>query len=372
MSPLWRRMIFIVGATLVVFVLLVATPIAKFMITGMPQRPPATVSTVTAHMQDWRPGIDLVGSLHAVNGADLAAEVPGIVYELHSPGQDVPAGTVLMRLRATDDLARLATLQAQAELANVNFVRDEKQFKANLIAKATFDTTAAAAKSARAAVAEQQAIIEKKVVRAPFAGHLGVPNVNVGQYIIAGTPVVTLQALNPIYFDFHLPQQALDKIKIGQKLNLRVDTFPNDNFSGDITFIDPKVDPATRNVSARATLQNADRKLLPGMYATGTIVTGVIERHLTLPQTAIAYNPYGNLVYRLHEETKDGKKQLIARQTFVTTGETRGDQVAVLSGISEGDVIISAGQFKIKNGDPVAVNNDVQPSNEPNPKPVER
>ncbi len=372
MSLFWKRILIVVPIVIVVFIAIAATPLVRFLIVGMPPQQVGSVSTVVAKTQTWQPGIDIVGSLRAVQGADLATEVAGIVDELHAPGMDVAPGTILMRLRAGDDLARLATLQAQAQLADANFERDQKQFQANLIARQQFDATASAQKVAHTAVTEQQAIVEKKVVRAPFAGHLGVAQVNVGQYLAAGTPVVTLQALNPIYFDFTLPQQALNQIKIGQPLKLKVDTFPNETFDGEIAFIDPKVDPGTRNVSARAMLQNPDRRLLPGMYATGAINTGAVESHLTLPQTAIAYNPYGNLVYRVAEETKDGKKQLVVHQTFITTGDTRGDQVAVLSGISEGDVIVSAGQFKIKNGDVVTVNNTVQPTNEPNPTPLER
>jgi membrane fusion protein (multidrug efflux system) len=184
---------------------------------------------------------------------------------------------------------------------------------------------------------------------------------------------VTLQALDPIYLDFFLPQQVLERVRVGQDISVTVDTYPNATFAGKITTIDPKVDASTRNVAVRATLPNRDRRLLPGMFANATIETGAPVRYITLPQTAITFNPYGNMVFRVIEETdKEGKQSLIARQTVVTTGQTRGDQIAVLSGLSEGDLIVSAGQTKLQNGAAITVNNAVQPSNDPNPQPRER
>jgi membrane fusion protein (multidrug efflux system) len=197
--------------------------------------------------------------------------------------------------------------------------------------------------------------------------------VNAGQFISPGTKVVTLQALDPIYLDFFLPQQVLDRVKVGMPVAVRVDTYPQDTFTGRITTIDPKVDTATRNVAVRATLPNRDRRLLPGMFATVEIQTGAPVRYITLPQTAITFNPYGNVVYRVVQEAdKEGKQSLIARQTVVTTGQSRGDQIAVLSGLNEGDVIVSAGQANLQNGAAVTVNNAVQPSNDANPQPRER
>jgi membrane fusion protein (multidrug efflux system) len=184
--------------------------------------------------------------------------------------------------------------------------------------------------------------------------------------------VVTLQALDPIFIDFSIPQQQLDQIRVGQPLIVKVDAYPMRMFSGKITTIDPKIDPATRNVAVRATLPNADRKLLPGMFATAVISTGKAQRFITLPQTAITFNPYGNMVYVVQEGTDPtGKKGLIARQTVVTTGGTRGDQIAVVSGLKEGDVVVSAGQTKLQNGAPLIVNNTITPKSDPNPQPHE-
>jgi membrane fusion protein (multidrug efflux system) len=379
-KPSRQRMItvgaIVAGVAILLFALVFAAPIAAFFgMGGAAQfaQPPATVSTTIARFEDWNPQQEAVGSLSAINGADLSFEVAGVIDAIYfESGSDVAAGARLVKLRDQDDVAKLATLQAAADLAMTNFVRDQKQLAANLISQAAFDATSANLKSAQAAVAQQAAILDKKTVRAPFAGHLGIRAVNVGQYINPGTTIVTLQALDPIDFDFHLPQQILEKLHVGQAIAVKVDAFPQATFAGKIAAIDPKVDPATRNVAIRAALNNSDHKLLPGMYATAEIETGAPQRFITLPQSAVTYNPYGNTVYVLVDKTVDGKRQRIAQQTFITTGATRGDQIAVLSGVKEGDEVITAGQIKIQNGAAVAVNNAIQPSNEPNPKPVER
>ena len=199
------------------------------------------------------------------------------------------------------------------------------------MSQATLDTDAANLKNAEAQVAEQQAVLDKKTLRAPFAGHLGIRAVDLGQYLGAGTVVVTLQALDPIYLDFFVPQQAVDQVRLHQSLDVKVDAYPKDVFTGEISAINPRVDSGSRNVQVRATLKNADHRLLPGMYATLDIQVGQPERYITLPQTAITYSPYGDSVYVVDDKGNgpDGKPQLVARQTFVTTGATRGDQVAV-------------------------------------------
>jgi membrane fusion protein (multidrug efflux system) len=223
-------------------------------------------------------------------------------------------------------------------------------------------------------VAAQQAVVDKKFVRAPFAGHLGIRAVDIGQYLSAGTTIVTLQELDPIYLDFFMPQQALDQIKVGQTVTVKVDTYPKQGFTGEISAINPKIDTNSRNVQVRATLKNPDHKLLPGMFATVDIATSTPQRYITLPQTAIAYNPYGSTVYVVDDKGKDakGQPQLAARQTFVTTGATRGDQVAVLSGVKEGDTVVTAGLIKLHNGTPLVINNSVQPSDDPNPRPKDQ
>jgi membrane fusion protein (multidrug efflux system) len=330
--------------------------------------PPQTVSTVTAGWQDWQPQVEAVGTLRAVNGADLSLEVSGIVGQIDfTSGDDVAAGAVLLRLRAEDDAAKLQALQATADLAQITYDRDVKQWKAQTISQASVDADTFNLKNARAQVEQQKAMLEKKLLRAPFAGHLGIRAVDVGQYLNAGTVVVTLQSLDPIYADFFVPQQALEQIKIGQAIEASVDTYPTQGFAGRITAINPQVDASSRNVQVRATLANRDHRLLPGMYATVDIDIGPPQPHITLPQTAISYNPYGSTVFLVEQ---DGATHT-ARQTFVTTGPTRGDQVAVLSGVKAGDVVVSSGQLKLRNGSPVAINNSVQPTSDAAPTPTD-
>jgi membrane fusion protein (multidrug efflux system) len=337
--------------------------------------PPQTVSTVMAVTQDWQPQIEAVGSLRAVKGADLAFEVSGIVKEIHfNSGDDVPAGDILVMLRADDDIGKLTALQATAALGEINYKRDQEQFKIKAVSQATLDSDAANLKNASAQVAEQQAVVEKKTLRAPFAGRLGVRAVDIGQYISAGTMVVTLQALDPIYADFFLPQQVLSQVRLEQAVTIKIDTYPDQNFVGTITAINPKVDAATRNVQVRATLKNPDLQLLPGMYASVRIAAGNKERYVTLPQTALTYNPYGETVYIVDDKGPDpgGQPQLVARQAFVTAGAKRGDQVAILSGIEEGQTVVAAGQMKLHNGSSLMIDNTVRPTADANPIPVDQ
>jgi membrane fusion protein (multidrug efflux system) len=334
--------------------------------------PPPTVSTTQASYQEWQPQLEAVGSLRAVRGADLSPEVAGIVSDIHfQQGEDVKAGTLLLELRANDDSAKLESLKAAAELARITYERDKAQFQAKAVSQQTLDTSAANLKQATANVAEQQALVDKKFIRAPFSGRLGIRAVDLGQYLNAGTLIVTLQALDPIYVDFYLPQQTLGVIKVGQQVTARTDAYPNQSFVGEIAVINPEVDLNTRNVQVRAMLKNPDHKLLPGMYASVDIASGRPQRYLTLPQTAITYNPYGATVFLVEVKGKDnqGKPLLVARQSFVTTGETRGDQVAVTQGVKEGDTVVTAGQTKLRNGMPIVINNSIQPSDNPAPQP---
>ena len=373
------RMIVVVGATLIVlggvfgFEGFRSLMIKRFM-AAMPV-PPQSVSAAPAAVTEWQPLLEAVGSLRAVNGADLSLEVSGIVDKiLFKSGDDVAAGTLLLQLRAQDDIAKLASLEASAGLAATTYARDQKQFKVQAVSKQQLDTDEATLKNAQAQVDEQKAVVDKKFVRAPFAGHLGIRQVDVGQYLNAGAAIVTLQALDPIYVDFTLPQQDLDQIAVGQKVTATTDAFPGQTFAGTIDAINPKVDADTRNLQVRATIPNPDRKLLPGMYATVDIASGAPQRYVTLPQTAITFNPYGSTVFVVDDQGADdkGQKKLVARQTFVTTGQTRGDQVAVVSGVKEGETVVTAGQIKLRNGSPVTINNAVQPSNDPNPPAFEK
>jgi len=362
--------------------------IAGFKAAGQPLM---AVTAMPAQSQQWREQIKAIGSLRAVRGADLAPEIAGTVDTVHfESGTDTKAGAILVELRAADERAKLESLQAAADLAESIYKRNQAQFEAKAISEAQLDADAATLKGARAQVAQQQALLDKKIIRAPFAGHLGIREVDEGQYIAAGTKIVTLQALDPIHVDFSLPQQSLAQLREGQSVSVVADVFPDEIFSGKITAIDPAVDVNTRNVQVRATLKNPQKKLLPGMFARVEIEVGQAQSYLTLPQTAITYNPYGEFVFvattpdQLSDAAKSqaaaaqsakgerADKQLVAKQVFVKVGPTRGDQVAILSGIKPGEQVVTSGQLKLKNGTPIKINNAVLPSNNPAPAPHEQ
>jgi membrane fusion protein (multidrug efflux system) len=332
--------------------------------------PPQTVSTVTVTEQEWRPALTAVGSLTAVQGANLSLEVSGIVTEIDfRSGADVQKGQTLLRLRADDDIARLHALEATAELARINYNRDLRQFRAQAVSQATLDTDAATLKNDEAQVAAQQAIVDQKILRAPFSGELGIRAVDLGQYLSAGTAVVGLQALDTLFDDFYLPQQDLSRIRVGQNVTAAVDAYPGEAFPGKIVAIDSAVDPGSRNIEVRAALPNPEHLLRPGMFTTLSIDAGAPEQRITLPQTAVAYDSYGNSVYVVVRKptAATGAPALFAEQKFVTLGATRGDQVAVLKGLKPGDIVVTSGQVKLRNGSPVVINNTVQPLDEAHP-----
>ena len=338
--------------------------------------PAATVSAMTADYQQWQPQLSAVGTLRAVRGVDVTTEVAGLVRSIEfKSGDEVKAGQVLAQLNADSDLAQLHALEAAADLASTVYERDKALLAAEVISKAQVDTDAADLKSKRALAAQQAAVVGKKTIRAPFAGKLGITTVNPGQYLNTGDRLVTLQSIDPIYIDFNLPQQQLPQIRIGQKVTILTDAYKDATFEGKINAINPRVDANTRNVQIEATVPNARRQLLPGMFANVKVNSGEEQRYLTLPQTALTYNPYGSTVYVIRpSEKKDdkGNAQLIAQQVFVTPGPTRGDQVAILKGVDPGAQVVTSGQVKLKNGMPVVVNNAIQPANSPNPTPQEQ
>jgi membrane fusion protein (multidrug efflux system) len=350
--------------------------------------PPATVSTLKVDYQQWQPQLSAVGTLRAVRGVDVTSEIAGLVRSVEfKSGDEVKAGQVLIQLNSESDVALQRSLEAAAELAGTVYDRDKAQFDAQVISKAQLDNDAADLKSKKAQVAQQVAIVEKKTIRAPFAGKLGISTVNPGQYINPGDALVTLQTIDPIYVDFFLPQQQLPMIALGQQVALTADAYKDVSFNGKISAFNPKIDINTRNLQVEATISNPKRLLLPGMFATVKINSGAEQRYLTLPQTAITYNPYGDTVFTVKQsENKIGEKSekpepakgggakpsLIAQEVFVTTGPTRGDQVAILKGVEPGMEVVTSGQSKLKNGTPIIINNTVQPGNNPNPTPQEK
>ncbi len=369
-----RRMVFMLAIVAVILAgfigwkLFMGMMIQKYMasMTGHPE----TVSATTVARSQWSPTLKAVGSLRAVRGTDIAPQLAGIVADVpFKSGEDVKAGDVLLQLVDDDDVANLNALKASAELARLTYERNKELVRTHAVSQASLDNAIATYRSALAQVAAQQALVEKKRITAPFAGRVGIRLVDVGQYLSPGTKVTTLQSLDPIYIDFSLPQQAVHLVKPGQKVTMTTDAFPGETFTGEISALDPKLDAQTRNVSVRAELSNPDRKLLPGMFGSVTIVTGGDQDVLTLPQTAITYNPYGQSIYivKKGEAGADGKPTLVVEQSFVTTGETRGDQIEILKGIKEGDEVVTAGQIKLRNGSHVVIDNSVKLPNDAAP-----
>ncbi len=333
--------------------------------------PPQTVSTTTVELSEWQPEVTAVGNMRAYRGVDVTTEIAGLVRAINfKSGDEAKNGAVLVELNADSDIAQLHALQAAADLSQTTYDRDKMQFEAQAISQATLDADAADLKNRRAQAEAQAALVAKKTLRAPFAGQLGITTLNPGQYLNPGDKVVTLQAIDPILVDFRVPQRELGRISPGQTVHLTADAFPGQTFEGKVTAIDPRVDTASRNFQVEASVTNSDRRLLPGMFARVAVQSGATKQYLTLPQTAITYNPYGSTVF-LAVKSQDGKS-LTAQQVFVTVGPTRGDQVAVVSGIKQGDQVVTSGQLKLKNGTPLAVDNSVVPKDDPHPTPQEQ
>ena len=372
-----KRMIIMLAITLGILVLVFGYLIGMRMMVAnymANMKTIVTVSTTHAKPTPWQTQLTAVGTLHAIDGADLSSEVAGIVTKIgFAPGQDVKAGTLLVQLRDDSDRATLASNRASAEEALRTYKRYAELIKTNAISQTSYDQARGNMLSTQAAAEAQAATVAKKAIRAPFDGRVGIRLVDVGQFVGAGTSVVTLQRLDPIYVDFQISQQQLPNVKVGDRVQLVSDTFPGRVFGGTVNALDPKVDTATRTVRVRAEVANPDKVLLPGMFANVTIDIGSPQRPLTLPQTAITYNTYGNIVFVVQTSKDDkGKDQLVSQQRFVTTGETRGDQIIVLAGITTQDEVISAGANKLKNGSLIAVNNKVTLPNDANPHPKEQ
>ena len=395
-------MIWMVVGVLVLIAIIAAVKVLLVMrmIASFPKPVPASVSTAKAEYQVWQPQLSAVGTLRAVRGADLALDVSGLVESVNlKSGDDVKKGQVLLQLRDEDDKGKLASLQATAKLAALTAERSRQQLAVQAISRAQYDTDMANLKSAQAQVDAQQALVDKKTLRAPFSGRAGIITVNPGAYLNAGTTIVTLQQMDPLYVDFYVPQRELGRVHDGQKIDLSLDAFGDRHFEGTVTAINPKVENDTRNVQIEATVPNHGGLLTPGMFAKVSVDAGTRQRYLTLPQTAVVYNPYGETVYVLMkkadydkaqaasqaqnggqgtapEKSQDKSKQLppdalVVQQTFVVTGGTRGDQVAITKGLKEGEEVVTSGQIKLKNGAPIKVDNRVQPPNDPNPTPQE-
>ena len=335
------------------------------------QPPPEAVTTVTAQRVAWPATLDAIGTVTAVHGVTVSADLPGIVEHIaFESGKPVRAGAVLVRLDTSQEEAQLAAAQAQDDLARLNLDRMRGLRAKGITSQAELDRSAAEQQQSTARVGEIRATIEKRTIRAPFSGLAGLRMINLGQYLNSGDPVVPLQSLDPIYVTFSVPQQDAGKMRRGARVDVSAEGLDGDAFVGEITAIDSVVDEATRNIQVQATLANPQQRLRPGMFVTVLAGLGGDTSLITLPSSAVSFAPFGDSVFVVEEMSDPaGKRYLGARQQFVTLGAARGDQVAVLTGVKEGEVVVSAGAFKVRNGAAVLVNNEVQPGNEAAPRP---
>ena len=335
------------------------------------QPPPEAVTTVIAKQETWPATLGVIGSAAAVQGVTVSADLPGTVANItFESGKWVKAGDVLVELDTRQERAQLAAMEAQRDLAKINFTRMEQLVKQGVLAQTEYDNALAQQKATEAQVGEIRATIARKTIHAPFSGVLGIRQANLGQYLAAGEAIVPLQSLDPIYVNFSVPQQDAGQARVGRTLRVTTNDLAGTVFTGRVTALDAVVNENTRNVQVQATLSNPGGKLRPGMFVEVAISTGADRSVISLPATAINYAPYGDSVYIVSDmQGKDGKTYRGVRQQFVKVDGSRGDQVAVVSGLKPGDEVVSSGVFKLRNGAAVQVNNKIQPANNPAPKP---
>jgi membrane fusion protein (multidrug efflux system) len=335
------------------------------------QPPPEAVTTIVTQEEQWPATLSAIGTMAAVQGvtvsADLAGTVDRIVFD---SGQAVREGAVLAVLDTRQEKAQLAAIEAQRELARLTFERMEGLLSERVISRAEFDRATADFRQSEAQSAEVRAVIERKTIRAPFSGVLGIRQVNLGQYLAGGDALVALQSINPIYVNFGVPQQTVGQIPVGRAVRVTTSDVTGAEWNGRVTAIDSMVDEATRNIQVQATLANPNGRLRPGMFVQTEVVLGASQTVLALPASAISYAPYGDSVFVVAElKGEDGKPYRGVRQQFVKLGPARGDQVAVLGGLKPGDEVVTSGVFKLRNGAAVQINNAVRPANSPAPRP---
>ncbi len=335
------------------------------------QPPPEAVTTIVAAADKWSDTLTAIGTVAAARGVTVSADLPGIVDRIgFESGQPVHAGDILAELDTRQERAQLTAVEAQRDLARANFERMEGLLAQRVVSKAEYDQATADQRQADARVGEIRAAIDRKTIRAPFTGVLGIRQVNLGQYLSAGNALVNLQSLDPIYVNFGVPQQNAGKVVVGHGVRISIDDGSHSQFSGRVSAIDSIVDQGTRNVQVQTTLANPGGKLRPGMFVQTELSLGSGQSIVTLPQSAINYAPYGDSVFVV-TDLKDPKGQTYrgVRQQVVKLGAARGDQVAIVSGINPGDEVVTSGVFKLRNGAAVLVNNNVKPGNNPKPRP---
>ncbi|MCY1033331.1 efflux RND transporter periplasmic adaptor subunit [Corallococcus sp. BB11-1] len=335
-------------------------------------QPPESVTSAQAESFGWQASQGAVGTVMAVRGVTLSAELPGVVSDIRfENGASVKKGQVLVQLDTSSEAAQLTGAEADAELARLTRARVEKLHTQGANTQSELDAVRTRAVQAEATVAHLRTLIAKKVIRAPFEGRIGIRQVELGQLVSPGNPIASLQSITPALVEFQLPQQALATVKQGQKVRVRVDVFPSDAWEGELTTINPEVELSSRNVRMRATVPNADGRLLPGMFANVEVLAEASHPVVAIPATAVLFAPYGDSVFTLSEgKDATGKPALLARQQFVRLGERRGDFVEVTSGLKAGQSVVSSGVFKLKNGAAVVLNNALAPPVEAAPQPV--
>jgi membrane fusion protein (multidrug efflux system) len=335
------------------------------------QPPPEAVTTVVAQDEEWPATLSAIGTMAAVQGVTVSADLPGTVHNIaFDSGRSVRRGDVLAELDTRQERAQLAAIEAQRDLAQLNYNRMKGLLSDRVISQAEFDRAMAEQKQTDAQVGEILATIERKTIRAPFSGVLGIRHVNLGQYLAAGDTIVPLQSLDPIYVNFGVPQQEVGQIRTGHRVRLTAANVSDAELAGRVTAIDSLVDETTRNVQVQATLANPGGKLRPGMFVQTELVLGASRSVIALPASAISYAPFGDSVFVVTDLKGDnGQTYRGVRQQFVKLGAAQGDQIAVMSGVSAGDEIVTSGVFKLRNGVAVVVNNKVQPGNKRSPKP---
>lgn len=335
--------------------------------------PPTAVTTVVAKRETWPSTLQVIGTVAAIQGVTVSADLPGTVDKIHfESGQSVQEGDILVELDTRQERAQLANIEAQRDLAKIQYGRSEQLMKAGVISKSEYDNAAAQQKATEAQVGDIKAAIARKTIHAPFSGILGIRQISLGQYLAAGQAIVSLQSLNPIYVNFGVPQQDEPKILIGRGVSVTNADLPGMGFTGKITALDSVISEQTRNIQVQATFQNRGGKLRPGMFVQVELPTGKPRDVVPLPATAINYAPYGDSVYVVTEmKDQKGNTYKGVKQQVVKIEGSRGDQVAIISGVNPGDEIVSSGVFRLRNAAPVLINNSVQPGDNPNPKPDE-
>jgi len=367
-----------IGGLLALVILLVGIKglqISKMMAAGKAMTPPAqTVSSAEVREENWAPVLSAIGSVSAVQGAIIAAELGGVVSEIKfENGGVAKKGDVIMKLDASQEEALLRSAEAEAELARTDLERTQGLAAQKVVSKSELDAAESKFRRLTAIVDQMRSNIRKKTLVAPFDGHVGIRQVNVGQMINAGQQVVALTSLDPVYVDFALPQQHLAQLSQGLEVRVTTDALPGRVFPGKLTAVNSMVDTVTRNVSVQATLENADHVLRPGMFAKAEVVLPEKSSALVIPGSAVSYAPFGDSVFVIEKkkDEKTGKETQVIRQQFVRIGESRGDFVSVTEGLKAGETVVSTGVFKLRNGMAVTINNDLAPKPQINPTPVD-